>query len=102
MNDRLAMASQPSPSPGDRPVRLLKSLFSPGQRQFLRSALRWPWIPVDWLYCLAVGLPYRPDWDLRGFPALVRARGGAIRIGRRWKAVSRLTANSPASPSAST
>ncbi len=94
INDQLSMANHPSPSDGGAPIRLLKSLLSAGQRALLRRAIRWPWIPIDWLYCLTQGLPYQPDWDLRGFPVLVRARGGSIHVGRRWKAVSRLTANS--------
>jgi len=72
----------------------LKQLIKPGQREQLRRATRWPWIPVDALYCMFRGLPYRSNWDLRGFPVLVRASGATLRIGQRWKAVSRLTANS--------
>lgn len=74
--------------------RKLRERFSPGQRRQLRQLARWPWIPVDALYCWLRHLPYRPDWDLRGFPVAVVATGATLRIGRRWKAVSRLTANS--------
>ncbi len=73
---------------------MLKQLLSPNQRQQLRRALRWPWIPLDALYCALHRLPYRTDWDFHGFPVVVRASGAQLHIGRRWKAVSRITANS--------
>jgi len=74
--------------------RMLKQMFSSDQREQLRRATRWPWIPFDAFYCLLRRIPYRTDWDFRGFPVVVRSSGAELRIGRRWKAVSRLTANS--------
>ncbi len=73
---------------------IANTLFNSRQRLLFRQALRWHWIPIDAVYCFCQGLPYSLDWDLRGYPVLVRGCGAKIQIGRRWKAISRLTANS--------
>ena len=75
------------------PRRWLKQFFNSEQRILLRRALRWPWIPIDAAYCLICRIPYNADWDLRGFPVVVRESGASLIIGRRWKTINRLTAN---------
>lgn len=74
-------------------MRRIKGLTSQEQRNVVRRMFRIALSAFDRPYCWLVGLPYRRDWELLGYPVLVKNAESILVIGRRWKAASKLTAN---------